>query len=430
MKRRQVYLLLGVAVVLAILAILLQNWRSGTWKKETTNRQIFTSLPINEVTKIQVQAGDTKLTLQRAGDVWQVAERYGYPADFAKISELLRTLWDLKYVRDMQIGPSQLGRLQLLPPGPGDQSGTQLDLIGASDKKISSVVFGKKPAGNENAMMAAGSGRFVLDLDHKERAYLVDDTFSSLDSLNPSGWLRKQFIDTQKLRSVVRGNVGNAPGWKVMRKDDRSDWELENPAPNETLEKETTGPLSSLSLSLQDVRPETAPTSETGLQQPLAVELQTFDGFHYNLEIGGGGPEQTHFLRVKVSADLPAARTPTTNESPDDKKKKDEEFNKQLEQWKTRLAEEQKLGHWIFLVSDWSLEPFLKNRTDFVKKAEPSPVSPSPTPTASPAESSQPPGSASSPSPSPSPTSSDAPRAYLSPNPSTTPSPAATANKK
>jgi Domain of unknown function (DUF4340) len=423
MKRKQVYLLLGVAVILGILALLLQNWQSGTWKKEAANRQIFTSLPINDVTKIQVQAGNTKLTLQLVGDAWQVAERYGYPADFGKISELLRTLWDLKYVREMQIGSSQFGRLQLLPPGQREQSGTQVDLIGVGDKKIASIVLGKKQAGNDDAMGAAGSGRFVLNPDQKDRAYLIDDSFSSLDSLNPSEWLRKQFIDTQKLRSVIRGNVGNAPGWKVNRKDDRADWELQDAAANETLEKETVGPLSSLSLSLQDVRQESAPVNETGLQQPLVVELETFDGFHYHLEIGGSGPEQTHFLRVKVSANLPTARTPVPNEPAEDKKKKDDEFNKQLEQWKTRLADEQKLEHWIFLVSDWSLEPLLKNRADFAKKAEPSAVAPSPTPNASPAPSS----SSATPSPSPSPT--DTPRVYLSPNPSTMPSPAATPTK-
>jgi hypothetical protein len=86
------------------------------------------------------------------------------------------------------------------------------------------------------------------------------------------------------------------------------------------------------------------------MRRPPLFSEDSRGRFRYNLEIGGAGPEQTHLLRVKLSADLPAARTPTPNESPDDKKKKDEEFNKQLEQWKTRLAEEQKLEHWIFLV--------------------------------------------------------------------------------
>src|SRR5207253_1383426 len=101
-----------------------------------------------------------------------------------------------------------------------------------------------------------------------------------------------------------------------------------------------------------------------------------------------------------VTANLPETRTPSANETPEEKTKKDGEFNKQLEEWKTRLVSEQKLERWIFLVSDWSLDPLLKARTDFVKKAEasptphpsspvppaasPTPETSSPTPTASP----------------------------------------------
>jgi hypothetical protein len=416
MKRKQVYLLLGIALVLAIAGTIFQMRQSSTWKEQTGNRQIFPDLPINDVSKIHVQAGKEKLTLQRSGDVWQVAERFGYPADFTKIRELLRSLWELKYVRELEVGPSQLGRLQLLPAGQDDQSGTQIDLLGSGDKKVATLLLGKKPTGGESTI---GSGRFALNPDQKDHVYLIDETFSSLDPLNPSSWLNKEFIDTQKLRSVVRGNIGNAPGWKVVRKDEHADWELQDAAANESLEKENTNPLSSLSLSFQDVRPGNAPVTQTGLQQPLVVELDTFDGFHYQVDIGGTGPDQTHFLRVKPSAHFPTSRTPTANETAEEKSKKDEEFNKQLEQWKDRLAKEQKLENWVFLVSDWSLEPLLKARADFVKKAEPSATPPvaSPTPAVA------------SPTPvqtSPMPTAT--PRADLSPSP--TESPAAPEPKK
>jgi Domain of unknown function (DUF4340) len=411
MKRKQVYLLLTIALVLVVAGTIFKMRQSSTWKQATSERQIYPNLAVNDVTKIHVQTGKDNLTLQSSSDTWQVAERYGYPADFAKIREMLRSIWDLKYVRVLEIGPSQLGRLQLLPPGLGDQSGTEIDLVGTGDKRIATLILGKKPSGSESAL---GSGRFASNPEQKNQAYLIDETFPTLDALNPSAWLNKQFIDTQKLRSVVRGNVGNALGWKVSRKDDHADWELQDPAANESLEKENANPLSSLSISLQDVRPENAPASETGLQQPLVVELETFDGFHYRLEIGGSGPEQTHFLRVKVSANLPQTRTPAANESAEEKTKKDDEFNRQLEQLKTRLANEQKLEHWVFLVSDWSLEPLLKSRTDFVKKMEPSP-----TPQAS-----APAPTAASPTPAvASPTPTETPRINPSPSPDATATP-------
>jgi len=411
MKRKQVYLLLGIALVLTIAGTIFQMRQSSTWKGETGDRQIYPNLAVNDVTKVRVLTGKENLTLQTSGDIWQVAERYGYPADFAKIRELLRSIWELKYVRALEVGPSQLGRLQLLPPGQGDQSGTEIELLGTGDKKIATLILGKRPSTTESAL---GSGRFASNPDKKDEVYLIDETFPSLDPLNPSTWLNKQFIDTQKLRSVVRGSIGNASGWKVSRKDEHADWELQDVAANESLEKENANPLSSLSISLQDVRPENSPVSETGLQQPLEVELETFEGFHYRLEIGGAGPEQTHFVRVKVSANLPQARTPGANETPEEKTKKNDEFNQQLEQWKTRLANEQKLEHWIFLVSDWSLEPLLKARSDFVKKMEPSPT---------------PQASSSAPTVV-SPTPTDTPRTYLSPSPEATATTTATPKKK
>jgi hypothetical protein len=409
MKRKQVYLLLGIALILVIAGTIFQMRQSSTWKGESSNRQIYSNLAVNDVTKVRVQAGKENLSLQTSGDGWQVAERYGYPADFAKIRELLRSIWELKYVRALEVGPSQFGRLQLLPPGQGDQSGTEIDLLSNGDKKVATLILGKKPSSSESA---PGSGRFALNPEKKEQVYLIDETFPSLDPLNPSNWLNKQFIDTQKVRSVVRGNVGNAVGWKVSRKDEHADWELQDAAANESLEKENANPLSSLSISLQDVRPENTPVSETGLQQPLVVELETFEGFHYRLEIGGAGPEQTHFLRVKVSANLTETRTPQANETPEEKTKKDAEFTKQLEEWKIRLASEQKLEHWVFLVSDWSLDPLLKARTDFVKKAEPSP-----TPQAAPLTPATP-------------IPTDTPRVYLSPSPDATATTTATPKKK
>jgi hypothetical protein len=414
MKRKQVYLLLAIALVLAIVGTIFQMRQSSTWKGESGDRQIYSNLAVNNVTKVRILTGKENVTLQTSGDIWQVAERNGYPADFAKIRELLRSIWELKYVRALEVGPSQLGRLQLLPPGQGDQSGIEIDLLGAGDKKIAALILGKRPSSTESAL---GSGRFAADPDKKDQVYLIDETFPSLDPLNPGNWLNKKFIDTQKLRSVDRGNVGNAPGWKVSRKDEHADWDLQDRAANESLERENANPLSSLSISFQDVRPENAPVSETGLQQPLIVELETFEGFHYRLEIGGAGPEQTHFLRVKVIANFPQTRTPAANETPEEKTKKDDEFKNQLEQWKTRLANEQQLEHWIFLVSDWSLDPLLKARTDFVKKAEPSPT---------PQASSPIPPSATAPSPVP----TDTPRANLSPSPDATATTTATPEKK
>ncbi len=164
MKRKQVYLLLGIALLLVIAGTIFQMRQFSTWKGESSDRQIYPNLAVNDVTKVRVQAGKEILSLLISDDGWQVAERYGYPADFAKIRELLRSIWELKYVRTLEVGVSQFGRLQLLPPGQGDQSGTEIDLLGNGEKKIATLILGKRPSTSESA---PGSGRFAFNPDKK-----------------------------------------------------------------------------------------------------------------------------------------------------------------------------------------------------------------------------------------------------------------------
>jgi glucan-binding YG repeat protein len=176
------------------------------------------------------------------------------------------------------------------------------------------------------------------------------------------------------------------------------------------------------------VKPANTPDSETGLNKAVTVNLETFEGFKYTLEIGGEAPEQSRFLRFKVSADLPAKRTVEPNESSDDKKKKDDAFNKQQETLKTRLAAEQKLQNWIFEVESYSLETFLKPRKDILTEASPAqkpalntggvpkpavplPLAATPTPAVSPGPA----------IPSPSPESSATPEATPTPETTATP---------
>jgi hypothetical protein len=156
------------------------------------------------------------------------------------------------------------------------------------------------------------------------------------------------------------------------------------------------------------------------------------------MEIGGEAPEQSRFFRFKVSADLPAKRTAEPNESPDDKKKKDDAFNKQQETLKTRLAAEQKLQNWIFEVESYSLETFLKPRKDILKEASPKPalnpgvlpkpavqlpLAATPTPAVSPTPAVPSPSPKSSATPEATPTPETTATPEMTPSPETTPTP-------
>ena len=94
MKRKHFLILAILAVVLALGGVAYQLSQSAGWSSAKSGREMFPNLPVNDVAKIQIQTGSDKLTLQRQSGGWRVVERGGYPADFTKIRDLLRSLWN------------------------------------------------------------------------------------------------------------------------------------------------------------------------------------------------------------------------------------------------------------------------------------------------------------------------------------------------
>src|ERR1700741_596563 len=306
MKRQQRYFLLGAALVLAIAGGIFQLVRSAGWKGESSDLEPFAKLPVNSVEKLVIKSSKDKVTLQKASDIWRVAEGSGYPADFNKIRELITSLWEFKVVRQLDVGASQFGRLNIVAPGQGDHSGVELDLSDASGKSIKSLIFGKtfgggESSGDQEEEAPSGNGRFVYDPSQKDKVYLSKENFETVDA-SPKNWLDKDFIRAESVKEIERASSSGSDGWKLSKKDEKAAWELADAKPGETLNTSVVASLGAFSPSFEDVKPANTPDSETGLNKAVTVNLETFDGFKYTLEIGGEAPEQSRFFRFKVSA--------------------------------------------------------------------------------------------------------------------------------
>jgi Domain of unknown function (DUF4340) len=395
MKKNHLLILMLVAIVAGSAGIYFQVSRSAGWGETSTNRTIFQNLPVNDITKIQLRSAAASVTLEKKGDEWRVAERDDYPADFTKIRDLIKTLWELKAGQEMQVGPSQLGRLKVIVPGQGDDAGVEISLKGEKDKEFASLIIGKSVDRSNSAPGAAATGRFVYNPTVKDRVYLVSESFFSVDPISVGSWLDQAFINPGETKEVDQAAWSNNPGWKVVRKDPKADWQLEGLQPGETIDKSFAQSLSTFAPSFVDVRPGSVSSDELG-KDPFEVGIMTFDGFNYDFLLGKEGPDKSRYLKLTVNADLPSARTPEPNESADDKKKKDEEFDKKTAALKERLEKEKRFEKWVYLVPDWNLEQILKRRDEIVSKASPSPI-PAVTP---------PPASESTPPPTPLPESS------------------------
>jgi Domain of unknown function (DUF4340) len=370
MNRNRFLILVSVAILLALAGGLFQFSRSKSWQESKSDRLVLPDLAVNDISKIQLRTAADTVTLEKKDAVWRVAERSDYPADFERIRQFIQTLWGLKAAQEMQVGPSQFGRLKIAAPSEGPSSGTEIDLKGANDKPIGTVIVGK---GTEQGEEHTSGGRFVYNPAVKDRVYLVSESFLNLDPLTPSQWLDKAFIVPDELKEITQSPWSNNPGWKISRDNQKADWKLDNAQPAEKLDESIGRTLQIFTPNFVDIRPSSTSQDETGLKDPFHVQLTTFDGFRYDLFLGKQAPDKGRYAQVKVAADLPPTRTPEAGEKPEDKTKRDEEFAKKQANLKQRLEKEKKYEQWIYILPDYNVETLLKRRDEIVAKPSPSP---------------------------------------------------------
>jgi hypothetical protein len=111
---------------------------------------------------------------------------------------------------------------------------------------------------------------------------------------------------------------------------------------------------------------------ELGLDKPTIVSISTFDDLTYTLKLGAKTNEN-YALTVTVAADPAKARTPGKDEKPEDKAKLDKEFAEKQKKTEEKAAQDKNFENWVYLVSNWTLDPLIKERSQLLveKKEEP-----------------------------------------------------------
>ncbi|MBP8258687.1 MAG: DUF4340 domain-containing protein [Verrucomicrobia bacterium] len=383
MNRKQLTLLAALVVIIGGLGWLLHHRRSASWKESgpEAGAKLLPAFPLNDVAQIVVRQTNTALHLVKQDDRWRVQERYNYPANFGEISEFLRKMWEIKGLQQIKVGPSQLGRLELLPPPSdtnataGTNTGTLVEFRDKDGKTIQSLLLGKKhmrksadpgPMGDDSGWP---DGRYVLvGADATPVVWVINDPLASIEP-KPESWLNKDFLKIEKLRSVSLSHTNATNSWKVARESESAEWKLDNAAASEQIDPSKTSSFNWLlsSASYNDVLPPDASPEGLGLAHPIVARLETFDNFSYELQIGAPTNNDNYPVRVKASATIPSERTPGKDEKAEDKERLDKEFKEKNDKLKEKLKQEKDLEPWTFLVSKWSFDALLKNRADLLK---------------------------------------------------------------
>ena len=129
--------------------------------------------------------------------------------------------------------------------------------------------------------------------------------------------------------------------------------------------------LSLTGYQLQDLAPEVA-MRRTDPRLAALAKITTTSGFSYEIKVGKVQANDEYPIQLSVSAELQKERVPGKDEKPEDKEKLDKEFKDKLAKLEQKLKAEQGYAKWTYIVSKWTIEPILKNRSDLFadKKAE------------------------------------------------------------
>lgn len=354
MNRKQFALLVVLVLVLGGLALWHHRRQAAAWGGQSpqVGRKLLGDFQVNDVTQIRIRQGAGRVDLKQTNGLWRVEERGGYPADFSQISQLLLKIRDLKIVQTEPVGPSQLPRLDLASPSAETNAALLLELDGASGTPLNRLLLGKTHSHDAgNAMSGDQSwpdGRYVLTASNADTVAVIADPLSEVLP-QPDRWLDKTFLKVTGARSVAVSYPAATNSWELVRTNDTGGWKLADARPGEKLDdtqaSETADAFSSPSFN--DVAVGLAP-ERTGLNHPTRVEIKTFDGFDYALNVGAK-TNDNYFLGVNVSAAF--AKT----NSPDESKRLAD-----------KLAQESALNRWTYLVPTWTLDPLLKNRSQLL----------------------------------------------------------------
>jgi hypothetical protein len=382
MNRKQIIILLVLVLALAGVGYLIRQRQTKSWSPTSTSmgKKLLGDFPINDVAHLEIKNGTNQVNLAKKDNLWRVRERDDYPANYNEISDFLIKARDLKIVQTEQVGPSQLPRL-LLTADQGTNSATVIDFKDSADKSLRTLLLGKKHmrksgrAAPQFGDMGGGDegypdGRYVK-LASDQNVCIISEPLANIEP-KPEQWLNKDFFKVEKIRAIAVTFPVETNSWKLSRETETGEWKLADAKPGEQLDAGKTSSLNSAlsSPSFNDVATGTKP-EQLGLDKPTLVSLETFDNFTYSFKLGQKTNDNVP-LTLNIAAQLSKERVPAKDEKPEDKDKLDKEFKEKQKKLEEKLAQEKGYEKWIYLVSSWSVDPVLKERSQLMaeKKEE------------------------------------------------------------
>jgi len=305
--RSLILLASATAALVAIAIVVLASGDRGV-SRAAPDQSAFPALAarLGDVASVTVSRDGTTMTLIRDGDNWLVAEKGNYPANAAKISQIVRAVADLTLVEPKTQNPDLYARLEVEDPGNGKST-----LVAVKDKSggdLAQAIVGKR----RYDRLGAGNDGVYLRKAGEAQSWLARGT------LDPSGdaasWLDRQIIDISE-KKIAKATLTQADGSKLVisRSAPEAKFAVEDAPADAKFKSETatSGPATALeTLDLDDVKP--AGELPVPDKNVVTASFTTFDGLTVDLRLmerdkadwiaisaAGSGPAEANAKKIE-----------------------------------------------------------------------------------------------------------------------------------
>lgn len=269
MRTRSLLILAAVALVLVAATFALTRQDRARTAFSRADERPFAQLPEQAPALRQVRltgAGGT-VHLDLTDGRWTVREKHAYPADTARLSELLAGLAGLRLIEPRTDDPARHGALDLTDPDSPGSRALLIEVLGAEPEPVAALVLGKP-----RTVKGGNTRQRYVRLPGQARTWLAET--SADPPRDPSLWLARQVLDIPagSIRRIEVALAGQAP-YTLARAQPEADFTLDPLPAGRTLDAQRAG---TAAFALQDLTLQNVFTSDEVTADWAGADRATF----------------------------------------------------------------------------------------------------------------------------------------------------------
>jgi hypothetical protein len=312
MKTKTVVILLGILVILAGAGLILRQTLNSQARKNNLGTTLLKEFPVERVVAIDIRATDESILLAKQADRWVVENHYRFPADFEKITQMIRRLKEAKIGRNFLGTPEVLNRLALRDPEDAgaakEQKAVRIELRDEKGLVLVKILIGRNKA--DTAEGNTGQGQYIM-LNLDPTVFLIDKDLTYLEK-KPLAWLDQELVqvDPDEIQTIRCLSLDGKKQYYAFERVEKSKGlALSGVKSALKINKSALQSLEQViySLRLEDVA-DPADLPKTTFSKRFDYRL--FNGLIYSLYPGDACDKDQCHLIMKVGYREPSAKAP------------------------------------------------------------------------------------------------------------------------